>query len=226
MKLSEELSTLRNNIKKVSPDTNINDSLLYSSWIRKRAAVLRDQISRKNFINRSNYKSYCLTLEQVNSHNCTCPTILAIIGDLGCKVLQTKVDVPQTITGLLSEEIQITTLGGKPIGITEESLIPSEQSDPIKSKAYRATWSNQRLFLWNVPSLLVGVKVRGLWADPVKWSEIQHCDDSNPCVDVLEEETGLSIELSDKVIMLATQLYLETTGRLRNDNSQNMNEEV
>lgn len=224
MKLSEELSTLRNNIKKVSPDTKINNSLLYSIWSRKRAAVLSDQIKKRNFISDSNYKSYCIELEEVTSHNCDCPNILRLLNGLGCIVLRSKVELPLVISGILNDEYQFSTLGGKSIGLTQESLIESEKYDSIKNNAYRVTLKNRKAYIWNA-TLLPGISVKGLWSDIVAWNDLQYCSNQVPCVDVYEQETGLSLELSDKVQILATREYLETTARIKDDTSQNFNEE-
>lgn len=217
MKLSEELSTLRNLIKEVDKDSEVSDSLLYSLWKKARGKKYYQEISRGNNVGGSWAKQrFCIELEKKKSVQCDCLEI----AELGCDVLVSVYELPKPIGNNYSDGINITNLGYKNIGMTTPTAVmTNEKYDEIKSRKARASIINKKLYIFN-DLQQDHVFVSAIWDDPLAWNDVQSCQNTNDCEDVLETETGLSEDYSGDVLKMALDLYFATYARIQPDRLQ------
>jgi hypothetical protein len=219
MILSEELSTIRNLLKEVNNNSNLEDSFIYSLWKQERALVISQELRRYNNVPFYLTKRFCLQLQKVQSVECDCD----ILQDMGCYILKSVKTIPNYITGGFKDSIQIYTLGNKKIGIIEPEVYKSDMLDPVKSRSMRAMIPNtNKLEIWNNPKNDMDyVYVRLIPSDPLQLANYLTCDGIT-CYDPLNEETTLSEEMAEKVRKLVVDSY-RLTLQLPQDQSQDLN---
>lgn len=200
MKLSEELSTIRQSIRQFNPSSKFEDSYLYSIWIREKARVVEQEMKRQGKVSPWMYHRFCIELQTAKAHDCNCVNI-------GCDIKKTKYKIPDFLSGVMNG-LQILTLDNKRIGLTTAPAIISDKEDRVKSKEMRAVIYNQYVEIYNAPAILTGLQLNAIWGDILAWQDIQLCTDSNPCKDIYETEMGLPLKLSQRV----HRLVLETLG--------------
>lgn len=184
--IREEISTLRNSLKKVTDDSKtFVDSYIYSVWKKNRAALLEP--GKFQLYNTSRF---CIKLEVTKSHNCACIAH-------GCNVLKTTVTVPEFLQGRDGSGFKVRTLGGDLIGKTTEEALKSELTDPIKQNALRWTFNSGKLVIWRNLELK-GIELEGVWADPLEWEDKRYCPDGD-CANPLDTLSGLTTGQSKKV---------------------------
>lgn len=169
MKIGELISTLRILIKEVQDDSKYTDSFLWS--------IVNS--CRKDRLNNHNKTRFCLELERVKHHDCSCIAV-------GCDVLRTvsKIPVPVKMT--------VYDLGGKTVGYSSDQELNYNKYDPIKSKSIRYNTHNQYLYLYGTLDR-VYVQMEGIWENIIDWANIQYCGSDIDCVDVYELESGISV---------------------------------
>lgn len=169
MKIGELISTLRQFIKEVQDDSKYTDSFLWSTI----------NSCRKDRINQHNKTRFCIELERVKHHDCSCVSI-------GCDVLRTisKIPVPVKMT--------VYDLSGSTIGLSSDQELKFSVYDPIKSKAIRFNTHNQYLYLYGTLDRQY-VQLEGIWENIVEWIDIQYCGADVECVDIYNLESGISV---------------------------------
>ena len=169
MKIGELISTLRQLIKEVQDDSKYTDSFLWSII----------NTCRKERINQHNKTRFCIELERVKHHDCSCVAV-------GCDVLRTisKIPVPVKMT--------IYDLGGSTVGFSSDQELKFNVYDPIKSKSIRYNTHNQYLYLYGTLDRKY-VQLEGIWENIVDWIDIQYCGSDAECVDIYGLESGISV---------------------------------
>lgn len=169
MKIGELISTLRQFIKEVQDDSKYTDSFLWSTI----------NSCRKDRINQHNKTRFCIELERVKHHDCSCVAV-------GCDVLRTTSTIPVPV------KMTVYDLGGSTIGLSSDQELKFNIYDPIKSKAIRFNTHNQYLYIYGSLDLKY-VQLEGIWENIVEWIDIQYCGADVECVDIYNLESGISV---------------------------------
>lgn len=169
MKIGELISTLRQFIKEVQDDSKYTDSFLWSTI----------NSCRKDRINQHNKTRFCIELERVKHHDCSCVAV-------GCDVLRTTSKIPVPV------KMTVYDLGGSTIGLSSDQELKFNVYDPIKSKATRFNTHNQYLYIYGSLDLKY-VQLEGIWENIVEWIDIQYCGADVECVDIYNLESGISV---------------------------------
>jgi len=206
MKLSEEISTLREAIQEHKPKSRYEDSFLYSIWLRARGEVLKRETSISQWM----YHRFCIEFETAKAHDCGCVAI-------GCDIKRSINIIPKALSGFFGDKMELYSLDGKSIGITDIQNLSSDALDPIKKDKIRATLYNQKLEIYNAPSNLKYLSINGVWEDLTAWQNVQACTETNPCVDIYDLEMGLSADNSSKVLQQSLKLLGISLNRLMNE---------
>lgn len=199
MTYNEHISNLRHAIAEVSDESDYSDSYLYSLWKIGRANFLSQKAKRKDHIPLTNWHTFCVELEVGKSHDCACVPV-------GCTVLKSKYEIPGVIASRVDEKMSVLTLDGSPIGYMTEAEKRTNRYDDIKKDAYGYMIFNRKLVVWDDNQSLKAVQVRGLWADPLAWQDIQLCTETTPCVNVYDLHSGLTEDDEGLIIQYVIQL--------------------
>lgn len=209
---------MRHAIKEVSDESKYTDSLLYEYWKLGRAKFLGQTLKKKNKINRGNWHTFCIELEQAKSHDCTCVPV-------GCTVLKTKYIVPEVLASYTQESRQVLTLDGSYIPYRTEAQRRTDKYDDIKKNELGYMIHNGKIVVWDNSLALKAIQVRGIFTDPLAWQDIQLCTDANPCKDIYDLDSGLSEEDEVKILeYVRRELRLEFARP--SDASQDSNAEI
>lgn len=168
MKIGELISTLRQLIKEVQDDSKYTDSFLWS--------IINS--CRRDKTNKYDNTRFCIELERVKHHDCSCVTV-------GCDVLRTVAKIPTPV------QMTVYDLGGSTIGYSADQELKYNVYDPIKSKAIRYNTHNQFLYLYGTLDRQY-VQLEGVWDNIIEWVEVQYCG-ADTCIDVYELESGISV---------------------------------
>lgn len=169
MKIGELISTLRQLIKEVQDDSKYTDSFLWS--------ILNS--CRKAKFDKHDQTRFCIELERVKHHDCSCITA-------GCDVLRTTAKIPSPI------KMTVYDLGGSTIGYSSDQELKFNTYDPIKSKSIRFNTHNQYLYIYGTLDRKY-VQLEGAWENIVDWIDIQYCGSDVKCIDIYELESGISV---------------------------------
>lgn len=198
MKYAEHISNLRHAIKEVSDESDFTDSYLYGLWKRGRAKFLGQKAKRKDHIPRTNWHTFCMELETAKSHDCSCVPS-------GCMVKKSVYEIPGVIASRVGEYLQVLTLDGTQVSYKTEAEKKSDMLDDIKKDKLGYMIFNRRVVIWDDRLELKAVQLRGVWADPLAWQDIQLCTDTTPCVDVYNLDSGLTEEDESLIINYAKE---------------------
>jgi len=200
MKIGELISTLRISYKEVQDDSKYTDSFLWSLI----------NTCRKERINQHNKTRFCIELERVKHHDCSCVAV-------GCDVLKTisKIPVPVKMT--------IYDLGGNTVGHSSDQELKFSVYDPIKSKSIRYNTHNQYLYLYGTLDRKY-VQLEGIWENIVDWIDIQYCGADVECVDIYNLESGISV-LDSKDVYTDVMRLLQFPSSKPDDHNPDRNSE-
>jgi hypothetical protein len=200
MKIGELISTLRISYKEVQDDSKYPDSYLWSLI----------NTCRKERINQHNKTRFCVELERVKHHDCSCVAV-------GCDVLRTisKIPVPVKMT--------VYDLGGNTVGFSSDQELKFNAYDPIKSKSIRYNTHNQYLYLYGTLDRKY-VQMEGIWENIVDWIDIQYCGADVECVSIYDLESGISV-LDSKDVYIDVMRLLQFPSSKPDDHNPDRNSE-
>jgi hypothetical protein len=203
MKIGELISTVRQLIKEVQDDSKYTDSFLWS--------IISTCAKDKSTVH--NRTRFCIELERVKHHDCSCVSV-------GCDVLKTKHKVPTPI------KATILTMDGNTVGHSFDQELKFNMYDPIKSNAIRYNFHNQFLYIYNTLDLKY-VQLEGTWENVTDWINVQYCGNSvgTTCVDVYELESGIA-RLDTKDVYEQVFRLLQIPLSRPDDTSTNRNPEI
>jgi len=170
MKIGELISTVRQLIKEVQDDSKYTDSFLWS--------IISTCAKDKSSVH--NRTRFCIELERVKHHDCSCVAV-------GCDVLRTLYKVPTPI------KMTVYSMTGDTIGHSFDQELKFNMYDPIKSKAIRHNLHNQYLYIYNTLDLKY-VQLEGTWENVADWIDVQYCgnDAQTSCVEIYDLESGIA----------------------------------
>ena len=177
MKYKEFISTVRNSINQISPNSEYSDSYLYSLYkIYSSSAIEKDRIRLKNEREKDSEEfkkmSFCIELIKSKAHDCNCVKV-------GCEVMRSKYKIPQPIGDVMLYKLDNTN-----IALTNPSNISTDNLDPIKGSSIRAYMFNQYVYVTNAIGIgntnqnLKSIVVEARWEDALDWIDRQYCDDN------------------------------------------------
>ena len=217
--VSQIIYKVRTLIKQHTDDSPYTDEFLYS-LIKQETSVVMNQKAKKFYkISDWNYRCFCVELELVNSHDCSCVPI-------GCQVLRTKYKIPKPIVARNRPLLYLKTLGEKRIDIQPQNYIEMNKYDPIKSKAIQATVYNDYILVWNDTQLPL-IVVCSVPEDITLWSDIQACglEEGVTCYDINNDEYLVDSELESLVIKKVLEFLavpLSIPEDFTNDSNENI----
>ena len=168
--IGQHISNVRSLINQYGrTQESYTDQFLYQLIVGARNEILKNKIRQGHKIPESNYYNICMKLELVRADDCSC-----VPDEISCKVLRTKYPVPTVLSNRDREMLTVFLLNGKEISLTtvKRWRMVKEVSDNL----YIASFRNNYLYFWNLPTNIKVVEITGLFTDPLDFSSIPDCN--------------------------------------------------
>jgi len=195
-----------------SDDSRLRPRWAYSVLRSARAAVLRDELRKRNSLSEFNYTTIpCAELEKVSAHQCGC------IEAAGCYYFRVKCTLPASIGDTDTQIADVTTLDGRVrFSPTQWRAAKYHSSDRYTSASPRFFIRNNQIYLIGNEPELKYVTIRGLFEDPVEaLSRCRACaeDEGKACIEALDQEFSIEPDLFQKVAQITYAELFGVQGR-------------
>lgn len=215
MILDKHISTIRTLIKEYTDDSLYSDEFLADLLVSTRNAIFEENLKRRKPISRFNYKSFCISLETDNFHDCNC-----VPSSLGCKVLKSEIIIPKTLLNNKELELNVYSLNGIKIPFKHFSDRKRLSTHPMVSKSVTFDIINGKLVLFGNLNLKK-IIVEGLWENPFDLYDIIDCETTTSCWDPLTDEFPMEAQYEVLVYTNMIKLLKINTQQDLSENAQN-----
>lgn len=173
---------IRQLIRETSDDSNITNEQIYKALLDARAMILERRVKKGKELPPEMYQTVCMQICEGDIHDCG-----DCVPDVGCTVLRTVEDLPESFFSGAKNIMRVSTLIGKEIAPKTEAIARYRQYRKTGKNNYYYILTNNNLAIFNVPnnSLRV-IKVTAVFIDPVQAAEISLCKETiEECKNVL-----------------------------------------
>lgn len=198
-----------------SDDTRLSDRHIYNKLLTTRARLLTQEARKNRKVSEWNYQTLpCIELIEVPRHQCPC------VPPTGCTILRSKYKLPKPLLGVLEHTIDFVSL----IDMSQ-ILNPSTVNKVRMLKGNKYTQKSDIYFILEGYIYVVTGKsfkvimLSGLFEDPLKVKEFKNyceesCSDCNKCVDPLNEDFPIDLELIEPLVEMAAQELISIFNQL------------
>lgn len=204
--VESHIDYIRRLLRETSDDTYFTDEEIYKTLIDARAIIYERRIKKGKDLPAFMYQTICIPLCEDVFHDCDCvPT------EYDCKILKTKVELPEAFFNGSAELLRVSTLSGEEVAPSTEALSRYRKYKKTRLNALYYIRVNKKLAVFNSPqNRLRVIRVRAIFYDPVTAMNISLCDpETKECVD--PTETGFGTLASDNIDMYNIVLQMLMT---------------
>jgi len=183
-----------------SDDARLSNSLVEHFLNVARSRVLKQKLNQLHHISSFNYQSFCLELEEVKYSDCSC-----IPAKAKCKVLRSKVKIPQSLNYRHNNGIIVQTIDGHSIPNSKPSSNHLAKYSLSKANT-KPHYFIENGYLYILNNLnLKQVKVKMISVNPRDLSSFTDCYTANSCYSA-NSPYPIDQELVDSVYRLTIEL--------------------
>ena len=209
-----------------SVDTRLSSRHIYNKILSVRARLISQEYKKKQRVSQWNYQSIaCMELIKVPSHDCPC------VPPMGCDILRTKYPLPEPISGLHEDLIQMVSSIDRQIKMDRVTLnaVRSLRGNKYSSNKVSFFIHNKYLYLTTSTKIRY-ISVVGLFEDPMKVREIANfCDNCIDCVDCIDyesEEFPIDTDMIDALIELCANELIVMFLQAKEDKRSNSKDDI
>lgn len=212
MKIKEIIQRIQSLYSKgvQSDDTRLSNRHIYNVLMSVRSTLITQQINKKQGISAWNYSVLpCVELIEVSAVQCPC------IPQIGCKILRSKNKLPNPLSGLNGHIIHSVTTVDRSMKIDEVKLnaINYQKGNKYTSKKLFYFIDSGYLYI-STPTSIRVLTVTALFENPIEAQKFNSnssvCESSSrTCIDFLEEEFPIDVDLETTLIQMAGQELLQ-----------------
>jgi hypothetical protein len=190
--------------------TRLTDRHIYNAMITCRSRLLTQKANKKQYISDWNYITLpCVEMITVEKHDCPC------VPTQGCHVVRSKFPIPKAVSGLGDNYIKLVTDIMQETKFSKTSVVTERYNSGNKYTKSKPTYyiHDKYLYVVNTKNIEV-ISVTGLFEDVLSVSKFpsyceKECLDCKKCVNILEQEFPLDLDLIDTLVNLISD-ELET----------------